>query len=282
MTIASFCRDELLAHGPLTLDTLATRAVAAGATRAANPASAVRQAIQYDELELADGRWVTPLQLLEGRCLTTPSLRGDDLDTSDLDLDLLRLAARGRPIPIRGGGELARSRYDGGWDLPDAVADPGPDELLCLRIEGGELVIATIAARDTESLPSRRFVAALNSSSRRDLPSWPRSGSTNGVVADLVTGDDSLLRAPAPPLSWCSDELRKEVARREASRRERELERWQPYAYRDTDGLLTLRLTQQQAELLQRIAFGLRDELPDPARNEVWFPSGSTPLRLLP
>lgn len=42
MTIASFCRDLLLASGPLPLDVLATKAAAAGVTTARDPAAAVR------------------------------------------------------------------------------------------------------------------------------------------------------------------------------------------------------------------------------------------------
>jgi hypothetical protein len=50
MTIATFCRDELLAHGPLTLDELTDRAVRAGVTRSTTPRSSVGSAIRsWDE-----------------------------------------------------------------------------------------------------------------------------------------------------------------------------------------------------------------------------------------
>ena len=74
MTISSFCRDQLLAHGPLPLQTLADLAADAGKTTARDPAAAVRTALAYKEIQLADDRWATPLWLLEGRILTVHRL----------------------------------------------------------------------------------------------------------------------------------------------------------------------------------------------------------------
>jgi hypothetical protein len=283
MTIASFCRDELLAHGPLTLDELTTRAVAAEVTRSANPTSSVRQAIQYGELELADGRWATPLQLLEGRCLTTPSLAGDywggdEISTSDLDLALLRLAVRDRPIPVAGGGKLAAERYGGSWDVPDSFPDPAPGELLCLRVEAGGLTVTTVALDETESPAARRFVVALNRAVPRSS-SW-RDRSTSEAIADLLATDEAYLREPAPPLSWCCDALREEVSSREARRRAQELERWRPVSYVDDRGLVTMRLTPQQAEVVRQLGAAAADALPSRGAEERWEP-GPDHLRLL-
>lgn len=94
MTIASFCRDELLAHGPLTLDDLAARAVTAGVTRAANPTSTVRQAIQYDELE----RWQPYAHREPGGLVA--------LRITDQQAELLQ--------------RIARALYD---ELPDPLAE---------------------------------------------------------------------------------------------------------------------------------------------------------------
>lgn len=93
MTISAFCRDQLLAQGPLGLETLAHLAADAGKTTVRNPACAVRSAISYKEVLLADGRWATPLWLLEGRILTArrlPLVEGwADLGPGDEDDDLL-------------------------------------------------------------------------------------------------------------------------------------------------------------------------------------------------
>jgi hypothetical protein len=96
-------------------------------------------------------------------------------------------------------------------------------------------------------------------------------------TADISEGH---LREPAPPLSWCCDALREEVQGREARRRAQELERWRPVSYVDDRGLVTMRLSQHQAELLRQLGAAAGDVLPATWNEERWEP-GPDHLRLL-
>ena len=124
MTISTFCRDQLLTHGPLPLQTLADLAAEAGTTTARDPAAAVRGAIAYKEVQLADGRWATPMWLLEGRILTV------------------------RQLPIF--DEDLNEGYEALLDAGLCLEDPGPDS----HLDGThhDLALLALAAR-SGSLP---------------------------------------------------------------------------------------------------------------------------------
>jgi hypothetical protein len=225
MTIATFCRDELLAHGPLTLDELAGRASRAGVTQALNPRGSVGSAIRHREVELSDGRWVTPLWLLEGRCLTTPALgipewTCDPRDTSRYDLGLIELAASLAPIPLVGGGMLRRRNYNGGWKSSVALPEPRHGDLLCFRVTGGALEVTMIPTATTDTLQAARVSKLLNTlvPPRFYDYRWQAGTAVNQRLAELILTDDTLLRSPVPPLSECSDLLAEEVARVERAR----------------------------------------------------------------
>jgi hypothetical protein len=95
MTIFTFCRDQVLADGPLSLEEPTERAVAAGVTRSQQPMSTVRSTISHRLIALPGERWASALPLLEGRVLTTRSFgtRGPDDardgNRSGFDLGLL-------------------------------------------------------------------------------------------------------------------------------------------------------------------------------------------------
>lgn len=221
MTIATFCRDELLASGPLTLDELAARALRAGVTRSSDPRAAVRRAMQHRELELAGERWVTPLWLLEGRCLTTPALgirewTCDPRDTSEQDLGLLRLAVRLAPIPLAGGGYLRSRNPWGGWRSSTRLPEPRAGELLCLRLRGGVLEPSVIPAAVTRTPDAARVGAALDAIVPSHRYGWRAGTAVLQRLAELVLADDALLRSPLPPLSECCALLAAERARQEA------------------------------------------------------------------
>ena len=175
MTISAFCRDQLLTHGPLPLETLAELAADAGTTTARNPVSSVRSAIVYKEVLLADGRWATPLWLLEGRILTAhrlpyvgswseddlededgdappydPYLEDPDLDEvpdgSRHDLALLEAAMKSSSLPLAAGGLLRQPPYGGGWQVPKGWPGRRPrrDQLLGLRVRDGQLHVELV------------------------------------------------------------------------------------------------------------------------------------------
>lgn len=185
MTISSFCHAELLAHGPLSTDDLAARAVAAGVTRSRTPHTTVTSALRGKAVELPGRRWVAPAQLLEGRCLTVTSLRPPTWHGPDPDLALL--------------GSLADSLFG-----PAAAPIPVPrlGEVLCLRVTEGVVDVSTVRRHDTETLE----VFALEQRLPPHVPSgWHHRDTRNALlgVAQLLLDDPTALRNPVPPLtSW--------------------------------------------------------------------------------
>ena len=255
MSIASFCRDELLAYGPLTADDLGERAAAAGVTRAASPRNAVLSAMRGREVELSDGRWVSPLYVLEGRCLTTPllPLMTSDVphDSNEEDLALLHRAARLRPIPLVGGGYLRHYGYNRWWKSSARLPEAASDELLCLRVTNGELAISTV--HDSElATPDRAVVGKLDDATgpRRN---WYDDATTAVVtrLAELILADPSLMRQPGPPLSRQVGALRRVVERREEQRLRSRC--WLPEDSWQFQGL-TLHLSDDHALRLDRLA----------------------------
>ena len=233
MTIASFCHDLLLTEGPLPLETLGRRASAAGVTRARDPETAVRGAISHTEVQLPDGRWHTPLRLLEGRILTASRLplhdapwTDDHLGGVEYDVAPLERALRCGPVPLSNGGELRRrGGYRSEWIAPSGWPDlePADDELLGLRIRGGALHLERVPITAELRVEGARVAEALADRSDRRTWSYWR---TDEIAADLwsrLATDPLLLTRPAPPLSRCVPafaqalEVRREERRRQAS-----------------------------------------------------------------
>lgn len=246
MTIASFCRD-LLASGPLPLDLLAARAAEAGVTTARDPAAAVRSALTYKEVLLADGRWATPLWLLEGRILTVRALPFADVwpdddwhledpevpDGSRYDLALLDAAARSCSIPLAGGGFLHRSSYGVGLRAPKGwpTLRPGRAQLLGLRVRDGVLHVELVPVDEALHRAGDRLAHELGP---LDSPGryWSTADSLVseqlvGALWERMAADPGFLTSPVPPFSQCipplAAALERETERRSLARR-----RWQP------------------------------------------------------
>jgi len=221
MTISSFCQSQLLTDGPLSSDELTARAVAAGVTRARNPEMSVLSAIRHRELQLLDGRWVTPLALLEGRCLTTAAFRRPygawdepDADLALLGPGLLDLGTPRRPVPV-----------------------PGQDEVLCVRVVEGTVDVTTIPAPD----PGTLEVASLAQRLPAVAPAY-RYGEERRTalrsVTQLMVDDPSSFRTPLPPLSTWVPALVEQARRQaDATRVERE---WQDEQERRSRGQVHL------------------------------------------
>lgn len=134
-TIADTARDLIRAHGPLTLEALVPRVVAAGRTRAKDPRAAVQSALaaNADFLEAADGRWCSLAVQLDGAVFTTALVglerrEGIVLARSGLCLveRLLTRAAR----PLVEGGEVHLDWFADYFDLPWPSSERGADELI--------------------------------------------------------------------------------------------------------------------------------------------------------
>ncbi len=261
MTISSFCRDQLLAHGPLPLQALADLAADAGKTTARDPAAAVRAALTFTEIQLADDRWATPLWLLEGRILTVHrlpivdegpapdvddeydapldaglALEDPDPDLADgthHDLALLDLAARTRPLPLAAGGLLHSSRYGSGWRVPKGWPGllPGRDQLLGLRVREGQVHVELVPATDELYRAGDLLADELGPLDARGRY-WSTEDSlvSDNLVAALwnrMAVDPSFLTFPVPPLSQCIPPLASAL-RTVRDRRVAEASRWRP------------------------------------------------------
>jgi len=205
MTIATFCREQLLASGPLPLDHLVARAVDAGVTRAKDPHASVLAVIRHREIELLDGHWVTPLWLLEGRCLTSSERPTSRTWWAGPDPDLELLAAE-LPAP---------SPTTLGTDLD-------PSRCYCVTVNDGEVQLSIIPTPDCGT----REVAALAAriAALTPTPGYGEERRTGlRAVAQLMVDDPSTFRLPLPPLSlWVPGLV--EDARRRAEEEDQMLE----------------------------------------------------------
>lgn len=262
MPISSFCRDQLLAQGPLPLQTLADLAADAGKTTARDPAIAVRSALAHKEIQLADDRWATPLWLLEGRILTVHRLPTVDegaapdvdegydalldaslaLEDSDLtdgidgthhDLALLDLAARTRPLPLAAGGLLHSNRWGSGWRVPKGWPGlrPGRDQLLGLRVRGGQVHVELVPVTAELHRAGDLLAEGLGPLDARGRY-WSSEDSlvSDNLVAALwnrMAAEPSFLTSPVPPFSQCIPPLASAL-RTARDRRVAQATRWRP------------------------------------------------------
>lgn len=252
MTISSFCRDQLLARGPLPLQTLADLAVAAGVTSARDPVAAVRGVISYRQVQLADGRWATPMWLLEGRVLTARRLPGRaawaegdlddgsdllleevDLDGSTHDLALLAFAARCSALPVAGGGLLHLDRWSERWRTPKGWPGvrPGRAQLLALQVRQGQVCVEVVTETPEMVRAGERLAAQLGP---LDAPTrhWaPDDSAVSDALVDVLWNrmaeDPTFLTSPVPPLSECVPPLAGAL-RAARDWRLREAGRWRP------------------------------------------------------
>ena len=238
MTIFSLCRDQLVEHGPLPVDRLARAALDGGATRSQNPENAVRSALAYKAVELPDGRWALPTQLLEGCILTTRQGQPEEWPYAYAwsprhDLAPLMYALRAGPIPLASGGVLTLPRYGGYGARPDGWPDVrGADEqLLALRLEGGVLHIDGV--NETAHLRDRGSQLALSLGTLQEREGY-FSTSVHAVVERLLTrlwallaDGPAMLSQPVPPLSECVPPLRVAL-RAEREARQAEAQVWRP------------------------------------------------------
>ena len=250
MPISSFCRELLLLHGPLPLDVLADRAVQGGVTRARDPLASVRSALADKEVLLDDGRWATPLWLLEGRILTTSGLPPSDCwpedeevmcdELSELsgcthDLALLDAALRSSALPLVAGGELRRPSYGTAWRTPKQWPGvrPGRQELLGLRIRDRQVHVELVPMTAEVRRAGEQLAHELGPLDPRKQGWWT---STDGQVSQELTAvlwnrmaaDPTFLTSPAPPLSRCIPPLTAAL-RSAGARRAAEARRWRPH-----------------------------------------------------
>lgn len=254
MTISSFCHDLLLSHGPLPVDVLAGRAVQAGVTQAQDPLASVRSALAYKEVLLGDGRWATPLWLLEGRMLTTAGqpMRdcwseddeyeyegdvGDELPGvpgSPHDLALLDTALRSSALPLAAGGELRRQSYGSAWRMPKdwPPVRPGRQELLGLRIRDRQVHVEIVPVTAQLRLAGEQLADELGPFDPRGQGWWTTSDrqvsqDLTAVLWNRMAADPTFLTSPVPPLSQCIPPLAAAL-RNERARRAEEARRWRP------------------------------------------------------
>jgi hypothetical protein len=201
MTIASFCREQLLANGPLSLDDLTARAVDAGVTRAKNPHASVASVLRYAEVELLDGRWVTGLWLLEGRCLTAASLPYPLRWYAQQDADLALL------------GDMAPTSD------PTAPVDlDGSTRVSCVRVIDGKVHVTRIPLPHTDTSEVVDMAKRLAAMTPQDRYGDHRTAALR-AVAQLMVDDSSAFRTPLPPVSSWVPALVEDARRRDEEAR---------------------------------------------------------------
>lgn len=240
MSIASYCRDALLEHGPMTLGDLTDLVVGAGLTQSKTPLTTVQSSLSNREVRLADGRYASPLWLLQGRWLTTRPFRRDDVwgadhpgDVSDeanptADLAPLLYLLRGGPLFVPG-GQVKKSSYYGLWKAPKQWPDLAPraDQLLAYRVVDRALEVAVI--EETAEMRMRGVALSSAIGDVADSEPWSRHAPPDVTTKlwPLLVEDSDLLRSPVPPFSSCIAALAESI--REQRRRRHEAERfWQP------------------------------------------------------
>ena len=233
MTISSFCLDRLRTAGPLTLDALAELAAESGVTTARNPVASVRSAIAPRAVQLRNGRWASPLALLEGRVLTTATSRDPSarpVGSREHDLELLRAAVREAAIPLATGGSLRASGY-GPLNLQDIRAEPAEHELLGLRIVDRVLHVEQLPLSAEMRQAGRLLADALGPLKARAKTYWSTdlhdvSDNLSAALWDRLAADPDFLTSPVPPLSHCIPALAHALQREREQAQERSL-RWQ-------------------------------------------------------
>lgn len=210
MTISSFCLDRLRTAGPLTLEALAELAAAENVTTARNPVASVRSAIAPRAVQLRNGRWASPLALLEGRVLTTATSRDPSVrpvGSLEHDLELLRAAVREAAIPLATGGSLRASPY-GPLNLQDVMTGPAEHELLGLRLVDGVLHVEELRLTAEMRQAGSLLADALGPLKPRVKAYWSTglpevSNTLSAALWERLAADPDFLTSPVPPLSHC-------------------------------------------------------------------------------
>jgi hypothetical protein len=226
ISLRSFVDDAIRTHGPSTVEEIAEFARAAGATRARNPASAVRTTLSQSSvaIPLPDGRWSCPAWVLDGVVLThrarsSTAGRRDLWPRNDL-FPFLPLMEAG--VPVTSGGLVAfaalhRQRSPvlvgpHGW-LPPVEAGG----LLALAWRGGQLEVTPVEV-DADDVASRVETLRDSFVYHRDantLYRW-QSPFASAVLATVLEVP-GVLSTPLPPLGEILGDLLRppELARRQ-------------------------------------------------------------------
>jgi len=209
--IVSFCSDLIASTGPIQLDDVADQVRAAGLTRAADPVTRIRSALQQSPVmfHLPDGRFDSARRMLDGAALTHRvryATKGRQVLFAGPELAVLdQILVHEGSLALTSGGALVTSVGEmPGWCGPPGwLPDVPADTLLAFRLRAGALSVEPVIG---ELHAAGEQVERLRQVLRRHLRSFDSfdergSQRTLGrVLLRAVAEVPDLLADPLPPL----------------------------------------------------------------------------------
>ncbi|MDX6279470.1 MAG: hypothetical protein QOH03_541, partial [Kribbellaceae bacterium] len=209
--IVIHCAAQINSSGPLSPDDLAPAVLAAGLTKSANPAAAVRTALRQSPVlvQLPDGRFDSVRRMLDGAALThrvRSATKGRQVLFAGPELALLDLLLLHEgSLPLASGEAITSSIGEfGGWcGPPDWLPDVGADSLLAFRFRGGCLSVESVPDEPSLSSPAtERLRTVLRRYLRNDdsLGQWQSQHTLSSLMLRALAEIPDLLHDPLPPL----------------------------------------------------------------------------------
>ncbi len=209
--IVIFCSDLINASGPLTPDELGPQVRAAGLTKAANPANAIRTALRQSPVmvQLPDGRFDSARRMLDGVALTHRvrfATKGRQVLYAGPELAVLdQILVHEGSLALTSGGAITSSfgEFSGWCGPPDWLPDVPAESLLAFRFRNGRLAVEPVpyelplASPEVERL---RLVLRRYLMTSDHLDYWRSHHTLGKVMLRALAEVPDLLVDPLPPL----------------------------------------------------------------------------------
>jgi hypothetical protein len=206
-----FCSDLINELGPLSADDLGQPVLAAGLTKAVNPANAIRTALRQSPVmvQLPDGRFDSARRMLDGAALTHRvrfATKGKQVLYAGPELSVLdQILVHEGSLALTSGGAITSSLGEfGGWCGPaDWLPDVPADTLLAFRLRNGRLTVEPLAhepALKSDEVERLRVVLRRYLMSTDPLDYWRSHHTLGKVMLRALAEVPDLLVEPLPPL----------------------------------------------------------------------------------
>ena len=209
--IVAFCSDLITASGPLPVDELGQRVLAAGLTKSSNPVTTIRSALRQSPIMvlLPDGRFDSARRLLDGAALTHRvryATKGRQVLFAGPELAVLdQVLVHEGSLALTAGGAVTSSLGEfGGWcGPPDWLPDVPADALLAFRMRNGRLSVETVEdepPRKSDEVERLRVVLRRYLLADDNLSHWQSHHTLGTVMLRALAEVPDLLAEPLPPL----------------------------------------------------------------------------------
>jgi hypothetical protein len=200
-TIAQFCVELLAERGPLSAELLGQGCAKTRVTTSRDPARAVVSALAHERrvVRLGDRRYARVLDLLEGRWLTTHLVPYPHVEVG---LNLVPLAGPlAHGLPLSSGGVLRTHPYSVELTGPQGWLPPlDPDELLGVRLTGGELEVRGLRLDDDADAAGEDLARRVLTLTPQRVFPGAEAHDVGRTLLRLMHTDPDILREPIPPL----------------------------------------------------------------------------------